>query len=294
MTSDDDLPVSEPLRIDAKGMPVFNRLKNTRHGVMLYDFKDQYVGRSLELYGEYNEGKIEIFRQMLKPRDIVLDVGAYIGTCTLFFSQAIGPAGTVIAFEPQRIPYQTLCANVALNSLNNVYAYNAAVGSEAGLCTVPPLDYSVENNFAAYRVGEHTIGDTVQIARIDDLELPKCDVIKVDVEGAERDVLIGAKETVERHQPHLYIGASHDEELGALLEHLLTLDYRLYWDVSRLFNEDNYFGNPNNIFGDIVSPNIVGLPPSNVLEVEATPIRSADERWHGGRELRQMAPMSTS
>eukprot|EP01026_Neomeris_dumetosa_P069058 TRINITY_DN68049_c0_g1_i8.p2 TRINITY_DN68049_c0_g1~~TRINITY_DN68049_c0_g1_i8.p2 ORF type:complete len:104 (-),score=4.20 TRINITY_DN68049_c0_g1_i8:1-312(-) len=85
---------SARLDIDCKGTPQWNVVKNTRHGVMMFNKNDLYVGRSLDLYGEYGEGQTEIMRQMVKPRDVVVDVGAFIGTMTLFLAQAVGPAGT--------------------------------------------------------------------------------------------------------------------------------------------------------------------------------------------------------
>src|SRR5258707_14359705 len=110
----------------------FNHLKACRYGHMLYNIHDVYVGRSLDLYGEFSEGEVGLFRQLVKPGDLVLDVGANIGTHTLFFSQRIGATGRVLAFEPQRIVFQTLCANLAINSATNVWCYPHAVGGEPG------------------------------------------------------------------------------------------------------------------------------------------------------------------
>src|SRR2546421_9260159 len=91
----------------------FNRMKRCRHGYMLYNVHDQYIGRSLDRYGEYSEGEIELFSQLIKPNDVVIDVGANIGAHTLWFAQRTLPDGIVIAFEPQRLVFQTLCANMA-------------------------------------------------------------------------------------------------------------------------------------------------------------------------------------
>ncbi|TFG83046.1 MAG: FkbM family methyltransferase, partial [Chromatiales bacterium] len=55
------------------------------------------------------------------------DIGANIGTHTLALARLVGQQGLVFAFEPQRIVFQTLCANMALNSLDNVHCINSAV-----------------------------------------------------------------------------------------------------------------------------------------------------------------------
>src|SRR3954465_1933985 len=98
-------------------MEPFTVLTQTRHGQMLVNRHDVYIGRSLELYGEWSEGEIDLFRQVLRPGMVVADAGANIGTHTVARAQMVAPNGVVYAFEPQRIVFQTLAANVALNSL---------------------------------------------------------------------------------------------------------------------------------------------------------------------------------
>ena len=126
--------------IQSLGLQGFNRLKRCRYGLMLYNPNDRFVGRALDLYGEFSEGEVQLFRQTVKPGQMVLDVGAHIGTHTLFFARAVGSRGAVIAFEPQRLLFQTLCANMALNSITNVICRNNGVGEDSGIIRVPALD----------------------------------------------------------------------------------------------------------------------------------------------------------
>ncbi len=121
-----------------------NRQKACRHGQMLYNIYDNVIGRSLDLYGEYCESEIELFRQVIQPDSVVLEVGANIGAHTVFLARQVMPSGMVVAFEPQRIVYQTLCANLALNSIRNVFCLQQAVGAKRGSLVVPPLDYTRE------------------------------------------------------------------------------------------------------------------------------------------------------
>src|SRR5690242_661708 len=104
------MPAADPLIPDLG----FIRLKQCRHGRMIYNTNDIYVGRSLDLYGEYSEGETEVFAQLVNAGDVVVEVGANIGTSTVWFGKHVGPAGAVVALEPQRIVFQILCANVAL------------------------------------------------------------------------------------------------------------------------------------------------------------------------------------
>ncbi len=111
----------------------------------------------------------------------MVEVGANAGAHTVSLSQAVGPAGLVLAFEPQRILLQTLCANLALNSLTNVHAFWAAVGNSPGSIVVPPLDYTQDNNFGGLELGGYQQGEQVPVLTLDSLKLPRCHFLKIDV-----------------------------------------------------------------------------------------------------------------
>ncbi len=235
----------------------FNSLKKCRHGMVLYNHNDMYVGKSFDCYGEFSEKEIELFRQLIRPGDIVLDIGANIGPHTLYFSKAVGQKGIVLAFEPQRIIFQTLCANMALNSVLNVQCFNSAVGEIPGLITVPILDYNVDSNFGGLNLGTSESGEQVPVIPIDSLNLPRCNFLKIDVEGMEIKVLDGARDTIQKHKPLLYVENDRKENSSALIEYISTLGYKMYLHLPPLFNEDNFYKNSTNVFGNIVSLNLL-------------------------------------
>src|SRR5258708_36189642 len=78
------------------------RLRQCRHGMMLYDLKNVLLGGMLARYGEYAESQIDIFRQQLRPGMTVDQVGANIGAQALAFAHAVGAAGRVVALRPGR------------------------------------------------------------------------------------------------------------------------------------------------------------------------------------------------
>jgi FkbM family methyltransferase len=219
------------------------------------------VGRSFDLYGEYSEGEVCLFRELLSESSHVLDVGANIGAHTIFFAQTVGVEGTIYAFEPQRLLFQTLCANIALSSLTNVHCYHAVVSDECGSVLVPPLDPYAEQNFAGLSLlNECDTGDEVVSLTIDSLCLSKCDLMKIDVEGMELHVVRGALQTLRRLSPILYVENDRPRTSPLLIRFLAALHYDLYWHFPPLFNPDNYFGNTENVFDDTVSLNMVCLP----------------------------------
>jgi FkbM family methyltransferase len=257
------------------------RLKHCKHGPMMYFASDMYIGRSLDLYGEHSEPEIELFRRYLRPGMVAVDVGANIGTHTICFAQAVGPGGRVLAFEPQGMLHQVLCGNAALNDCRNVIAEHKALGARSGRVVVPWLDYAQQGNFGALTLGAWTQGDTVPLASLDSYALDACHLIKIDVEGMERDVLQGARSTIARHQPLLYVENNRRERSTDLIEWLLTNHYRPYWHLPPLFNPKNFFGETNNVFGTTISANMLCVPKSRPSRVEGLrEITSPADRWY--------------
>ena len=103
------------------------RLKPCKQGVFLYSNRE-VVGNSLDKFGEWDEPLLEILLPLLEAGDVVVDVGAHIGTYSVPFAKIVGSLGGVVhAFEPQRLTFQLLNANLALNSVTNAITYNIAI-----------------------------------------------------------------------------------------------------------------------------------------------------------------------
>ncbi|HJN12491.1 MAG TPA: FkbM family methyltransferase [Pirellulaceae bacterium] len=243
----------------------FNRLHTCRHGVLLFNKNDMYIGRSLERYGEFSEGELEFFESVVRLGDTVVEAGANIGAHTVRLAQLVGEAGKVHAFEPQRVVFQSLCANVALNGLANVFSHHAALGREPGQLFVPTLDYGKENNFGGLGLGGYSRGEPVAVETIDGLQLSSCGFIKIDVEGMEQDVVQGARETILQYRPVLYVENDRAEHSAALIAQIMGLGYRLYWHLPKMFRADNYYENSANVFGEIVSVNMICIDEDSEL-----------------------------
>jgi FkbM family methyltransferase len=254
-------------------------LKNCRHGKMLYLRRDQYIGRSLNLYGEFSELEGVLFSQIVRQNEIVVEVGANIGAHTVHLAKLVGPSGSVLAFEPQRIIFQLLCANVALNELFNVRTYHSAAGRDAGTLKVPNVDYAAENNFGGLSLANVTTGEDVPVIMLDSLSLPSLKLLKIDVEGMEIDVLSGGRRLIAQHRPILYVENDRRQNSEQLIRLIEELGYAMWWHAPKLFNPDNYAKNSKNVFGNIVSANLLCAPNDMPIQIEGARMVSGPTDW---------------
>jgi FkbM family methyltransferase len=258
----------------------FNRLARTRHGLMLFNRHDAYIGKSLNELGEFSEAETDVFRQLIRPGSTVVEAGANIGAHTVALARLVGEGGAVHAIEPQRIVFQTLCANMALNSLTNVHCHQAAVGERPGSIRVPTLNFSQPNNFGGLSLGQYQEGEEVPVITIDSLRLGRCDFLKVDVEGMELPALRGAKETIGRHRPILYVENDRAEKSAELIGAILGMGYKLYWHLPPYFNRANYYASAANPFANLVSVNMLGVHASVSANIQGLPpIDSPHSDW---------------
>lgn len=151
----------------------------------------QYL--SEEDYGEEQE----FFRRYLRPDDDVIDVGANIGFFTLIFSTLVGKFGKVYAFEPHPRIYKYLQGNLVLNKVDNVYAFNLALGNKSGT-----VKFSDQKDDDSNLVVSDDSGITVPAERLDAVGIDSVSVslLKIDVEGYEKFVLEGAEHTLQKVQ----------------------------------------------------------------------------------------------
>jgi FkbM family methyltransferase len=236
------------------------RLKRCRYGHFLYYRNDTAVGAVLDRHGEFGEDAHTLLLPLIGPGDTVIDVGANIGTSAVAFAHRVGPQGRVYAFEPQQAVYTVLCANLALNGLRNVTPYPYAVGRQPGTAFLPVVDYAVPGNYGAVALAGQETPEGVGIVPLDQLSFPRCALLKVDVEGAENDVVQGALGLLRRDQPLVYVEFNDIPSNREMLGTLLGLGYRLYWHPVAFVSEVNFFGAADTAFQrfDI---NILGVPP---------------------------------
>ncbi len=151
----------------------------------------EWIARQLITTGGYEQHEIAVMCDLVHPGDTVLDVGANIGLHTLHFSRAVGPTGTVHAFEPDPANLAVLVDNVTRNGCTNVVVHPYGLGPEAAQHRL----YACKGNkgFQSLAKVEWSTGEVVvEIKRAADvLAGVDASFMKVDVEGAEAFVLRG-------------------------------------------------------------------------------------------------------
>jgi len=243
----------------------------TRSGPMLALKADRYITRSLELYGEYCPEEWRMLKQIIRPGMTVVEAGANMGTHSVDIARACAP-GPFYAFEPQPRIFQILCANLALNDIGNAFAYPEGCGEAEGEAIVPLVDYSSTGNFGG--LGLAPPGETgvrVRVRPIDALELSACGLLKIDVEGFEPKVLRGARRTIERCRPVIYLENDRAAQQEEVISLVAGMGYRLYWHLPRLFDPQNFRANPENVFGAVVSVNMLCIPAERGTQVHGLP-----------------------
>lgn len=247
------------------------KIKECRYGKMAYLPNDTYIGGSLEAYGEQHETELQVLFQLVKEGDTVIDVGANIGTISIPMAKHVGISGKVISYEPQIGLYNLLSKNVELNELTNIESHNSPVGRKSDLTVhIPQVDYESDFNFGSVSMAKDSNGTPAKTICLDDLveKTSKPSLIKIDVEGMEDEVILGAEKMINWARP--YIDLEFTDNHIAILHSLKKLGYEYKIFEPPLFNPDNFQDNKENVFGrHIVSLNIICWPSEKEFGIDS-------------------------
>lgn len=184
---------------------------------------------------------LQEFLRHVRRGDVVFDVGANIGTHTLLFAAVVGPQGRVVAFEPEPGTRAKLITNVELNNFTNVTVRGEALSDQNGSRTLFVTGELGTGLPSFYRKGRAV---EVHTAACDSFVssglLPQPNVVKIDVEGAEREVLLGMRQTLSHEACRTILcefepetlqqqGSSFDETI----DDLIALGYARRYQLDR-------------------------------------------------------------
>lgn len=236
----------------------------TRFGEMAYFAGDHYIGRSLELYGEYSWGEIELLAKFVKPGWVIVNGGANIGALTVPLAKLCDSHVKVYAFEPQPEVCELLMRNC--ETLPNVFVSSDALWASCGESKMRLLHEIDTANIGSLIINDSKGSHKVKTVSLDHwLGGEKVDLVFLDIEGCETGALRGAKETIEKHRPILYV-EDHPEYNSDVTPYVQSLDYFTYAHAPLLFSPTNWKGYPESFFGNVASFNTLAIPKERIEE----------------------------
>jgi len=200
---------------------------------------------SIFLVGAFELRTMRAYWPLIRPGDVILDIGANVGAHTLMFAKRTGDGGKVIAFEPTRYAYSKLAKNVSLNpwAVSRVVIEQAMLVAAGGVSVVTqipaswPLGFGRSVERHADHGGVSMATDGARVVTLDDYvdeaEISKVDFVKLDVDGNEWQVVEGGLRVLARDRPVVLIEiAPHGydqtiEVFDRMLARFASLGYRL-------------------------------------------------------------------
>ena len=247
-------------------------LINTRYGRFNIIDNDTMISHSLRLYGEWAQHEINLLAHFIRQGFVVADIGAFIGTHARAFSAFVGSSGKVLAFEPRHVSVTVLTENARLAPINNVRVINAALGATKEIVTVTSLHADTNANFGSFALepckNEHLSGEQVTITPLDAYKLDQLDFVKIDVEGMEFDVLKGAIGTLKRCRPVMFLECNALEAGVPIIKWCRDERYQVYGVLSVAYNQQNYAGCTENMFGVSQETGILLIPSESYPKYE--------------------------
>lgn len=208
-------------------------MKITKEGFAVIE-GDNCISKWVESEGrlDHDQNMLPRVLPYIKKGDTVIDAGAYIGDHTIAYSKQVGESGTIIAFEPSNKAFECLKHNLKTSS--NAILFNKGLGIRNEVKSIVEVSGNDGMN--------HLIsGEGVEITTIDSLHLEKIDFIKIDVEGMELDILIGAIETLKKFKPKLLIEINDYTLKAAKIErnYIFSLLDELGYKYENIYNDQD-------------------------------------------------------
>lgn len=202
------------------------------HGSELLVLANEDVGRRILMLRQYEPRDSELLARLIRPQDICFDIGGNTGYYTMRMARAASQ-GQVHVFEPVPLNWHLICAGVLLNGHRHVTVNRCAVGAEDGeMAFSEALDGAYSSLVPVGRKAErHEL--KVEVRALDDYvrehALPRVDVIKIDIEGAEPLAMHGARGLLAdpARRPRLIMMELHDTNLAAYGETVAGMIDRL-------------------------------------------------------------------
>jgi len=205
---------------------------------------------------DYEPETFRFFRANLKRGNTVLDIGGHIGLFAVVTARLVGPEGRVFSFEPTPFTRSVLQEVVDLNDCSAIVEVRVeAVSAKAGETVFFDTGDAISNANSLVKTGRSKAEIPVTLTSVDEFTQEKglkIDCLKIDVEGAELDVLMGARQTFLEHRPVARLGlhppfiAQNGQTLEEIWETLAGYKMRIVFDYEPATKE--WFCSQDNLF----------------------------------------------
>jgi FkbM family methyltransferase len=228
---------NHPLFVAVTGRPPVAAWTRVKGGEVLARL-DDFVGRAAFFVGDLDRKVSALFERVVRPGDVVIDVGANIGITTLRLASLVGERGKVHAFEPNADLIRQLKAMLDRNAMRQVELHPFALSDKDGQASLSvPAGNMGAASMVEGRIAAPVATMPAELRRLDAAlgDLKSLRLIKIDVEGAEHKVIAGGRRTIERLRPVVIFEANVGAEREETFRYFKRIDYRLFGLKKSLF-----------------------------------------------------------
>lgn len=207
--------------------------------------RDSVISENLIVNGIWEPYETKVITNLIKPDDIIYDIGANIGYYTILFSKLASGNGKVYAFEPEDKNFKLLKFNTKKNNCPNVINIEKGISNITGNARI----YLHADNLGAHQIfksSEKKKGSNIKLIRLDDFSEngnERIDFIKIDTEGAEFRVFEGMKSNILKNKAHIKVifefWPNGLDMAGDGIEGLLSLIESFFSDYIVINESDN-------------------------------------------------------
>ena len=237
---------------------------------------DEHMGSQVFWYGSYSLEILRVLERIIVPGMTVIDAGANIGEVSLFVAKRVGPGGRVYSFEPVAELTDRLRRHVSMNGFDNIEVVQSGLSDRAGQAEIygpaePFRDGTQHAGLSTLYANSQrgrSLG-TIPLTTLDEFvemrHLPRLDLVKVDVEGAELPVLRGARAVLAEHRPWLVVEVQQEtsEAAGYDQREILAFLGTFGYSFARIGRR----GRLSPLSSDRLQSfqNVLGIPPDKTL-----------------------------
>lgn len=215
-----------------------------------YEFQtienDKGISTELQIYESHEPLTTHLMIKELKENMVCVDLGSNIGYYAVIESNIIGESGKIFAIEPSPVNFPILRLNLENQKKNNFLAYNIAIGDKN-----EDMEFiiSTKSNWSKIRMNNENINSADKIIKIPvktldsfviENNITKIDILRMDVEGFEYNIILGANNVLEKYKPKIFVEI-HKMYLGKektceIFNDLKNKGYEIKYYIPRIYD----------------------------------------------------------